>query len=215
MNRLKREKQVQVVAALAEGNSIRATERMTGVSKVTILKLLAALGSACADYQDKALRNLKCRRIQCDEIWCFCYAKEKNVPEKKKGQFGYGDVWTWVAIDADTKLVPSFMVGNRDGQTAKVFIDDLAARLASRVQLTTDGLKVYLEAVEGAFGADIDYATLSKVYKSSQEETRYSPADCVGCEVKHIMGDPERKHISTSYIERQNLSMRMGMRRFT
>ena len=137
------------------------------------------------------------------------------MPEKKQGHFGYGDVWTWVAIDADTKLVPSFMVGNRDGQTAKVFIDDLAARLTHRVQLTTDGLRAYLDAVEGAFGADIDYATLSKVYKSSQEETRYSPANCVGCEVKHIMGDPERKHISTSYVERQNLSMRMGMRRFT
>src|SRR6266568_2784952 len=152
MNRLNRTKQAQVVAALVEGNSVNATERMTGVAKHTILKLLADLGSACAEYQDRSFSNLKCRRIQCDEIWQFCYSKAKNVPEKKKGQFGYGDVWTWVAIDADTKLVPSFMVGNRDGQTAKVFIDDLAGRLAHRVQLTTDGLKAYLDAVEDSFG---------------------------------------------------------------
>src|SRR5437867_5152715 len=215
MNRLSTGRRAQIVGMLIEGLSLRATSRLADVSINTVTKLLVDVGSASADYQDKTLRNLKCKRIQCDEIWCFCYAKEKNVPEKKKGHFGYGDVWTWVAINADTKLVPSFMVGNRDGQTAKVFIDDLAERLAHRVQLTTDGLKVYLEAVEGAFGADIDYATLSKVYKSSQEETRYSPANCVGCEVKHIMGDPELKHISTSYVERQNLSMRMGMRRFT
>ena len=177
MNKLTDAERVQVITCIVEGNSIRATVRMTGVSKNTVVKLLVALGDACIEYQDRVLRNLKCKRIQCDEIWSFVYAKEKNVPEKKKGQFGYGDVWTWTAIDADTKLVPSFMVGNRDGQTAKIFINDLAERLAHRVQLTTDGLKAYLDAVEGAFGADIDYATLSKVYKSSQEETRYSPAD--------------------------------------
>src|SRR6266566_1790541 len=182
MNRLSIAQRSQVVAALVEGNSINATERMTGVAKHTILKLLADLGSACAEYQDHTFRDLKCKRIQCDEIWQFCYSKAKNVPEKKKGQFGYGDVWTWIAIDADTKLVPSFMVGNRDGQSARVFIDDLAERLAHRVQLTTDGLKVYLEAVEGAFGADIDYSMLVKLYASSQEETRYSPAQCIGCE---------------------------------
>jgi IS1 family transposase len=215
MNRLKREKQVQVIAVLVEGNSINATVRMTGVAKHTILKLLADLGNACADYQDRTFRNLKCKRIQCDEIWAFCYAKEKNVPAEKRGKFGYGDVWTWVAIDADTKLVPSFMVGNRDGHSAKIFIDDLAGRLAHRVQLTTDGLKAYLNAVEDSFGCGIDYAMLSKIYASSQDETRYSPAVCLGCETKIAAGNPDRKHISTSYVERQNLSMRMGMRRFT
>jgi IS1 family transposase len=188
---------------------------MTGVAKHTILKLIKDAGIACADYQDRTLRNLKCKRIQCDEIWQFCYAKEKNVPADKKGQFGYGDVWTWTAIDADTKLVPSFMVGNRDLQSARMFIDDLASRLASRIQLTTDGLKVYLEAVEGAFGCEIDYAMLIKIYGASQEEVRYSPAECLGCETKRIQGTPDSKHISISYVERQNLTMRMQMRRFT
>jgi IS1 family transposase len=215
MNKLTREKQAQVIAALVEGNSINSTVRMTGVHKTTILKLLARLGTACADYQDRTLRNLKCKRIQCDEIWQFCYAKEKNVPEEKKGQFGYGDVWTWVAIDADTKLLVCFTLGYRDARTAKILVDDLASRLAHRVQLTTDGLKAYLEAVEGAFGCEIDYAMLIKIYGASQDEVRYSPAECIGTETKIVMGKPDAGHISTSYIERQNLTMRMTMRRFT
>src|ERR1039458_3922141 len=206
MNRLSREKQTQIIAALVEGNSLRATARMMNVSKDTVMKLQVEAGYACADFQDKAFQNLTCKRVQVDEIWAFCYAKEKTVPSDKQGKFGYGDVWTWAAIDADAKLIPSFVVGNRSASSARMLIEDLAGRLKSRIQLTSDGLKVYLEAVEGAFGCEIDY---------SQEETRYSPATCTSCEAKTITGNPDPKHISTSYIERQNLSMRMGIRRFT
>jgi len=212
MNKLNRTKQAQVIAALVEGNSINSTVRMTGVHKTTILKLLASVGIASADYQDRTLRNLTCKRVQCDEVWQFCYAKEKNVPADKKGQFGYGDVWTWVAIDADTKLIPSWTLGNRDARTAKILIDDLASRLAHRIQLTTDGHKAYLLAVEGEFGIDIDYAMLVKVYGegAEQNEKRYSPAKYVSSTKEVIAGNPDPRHISTSYVERNNLTMRMG-----
>jgi IS1 family transposase len=216
MNQLSVEKRSQIVAALVEGNSLRATSRMTGASKVTILRLLETLGSACAAYQDKALRNLPCKRIQCDEIWQFCYAKEKNVPAEKVGQFGFGDVWTWVAMCADTKLIAAWALGTRGAGTAYEFMHDLAGRLANRVQLTTDGHRVYLNAVESAFGSDIDYAMLVKIYgHDSANDSRYSPAECIDCKPIAITGRPDPKHISTSYIERQNLTMRMGMRRFT
>lgn len=215
MKTLTDHQRAQVIACICEGNSIRSTVRLTGIAKNTITKLLVELGDACIDYQDRTLRNLKSKRIQCDEIWSFVYAKTKNVPAEKQRSFGYGDVWTWTAIDADTKLVLSFMVGNRDARSAHLFIDDLASRLEGRVQLTTDGLRVYLTAVEDAFGANIDYAMLNKIYASTQEETRYSPAECIGCEQKRIMGNPDPKHISTSFAERQNLSMRMHIRRFT
>ncbi len=216
MNRLSKEKQTQVIAALVEGNSIRATVRMTGVAKNTIVKLLVDIGKACAEYQDKTLRNLPCQKVQCDEIWSFCYSKEKNVPEDKKGRFGYGDVWTWTAIDADTKLVPSWLVADRSACAATEFIKDLAGRLANRVQLTTDGHKAYLQAVEDAFGCQIDYAMLVKLYGSSPEAgKRYSPATCIGAEKIPINGQPDMKQVSTSYVERQNLTMRMSIRRFT
>lgn len=216
MNTLNIERQTAVIAALVEGNSVRSTVRMTGAAKDTVLKLLARIGEACAEYQDKTLRNLSCKRIQCDEIWQFCYAKDKNVPEEKRGIFGFGDVWTWVAIDADTKLVASFTLGTRGAQTAKRFMDDLASRLTNRVQLTTDGHRVYLQAVEDAFGSKVDYAMLVKLYGGPQEpEKRYGPAECIGAMASTVTGKPDTRYISTSYVERQNLTMRMSMRRFT
>lgn len=219
MNRLPLERRARILGMLVEGSSLRATSRLADVSINTVTKLLVDVGTACEQYQDRALRNLKCKRIQCDEIWSFVYAKAKNLPEQYAGAFGYGDVWTWTALDADSKLVPSWAVGRRDGFTAQAFIRDLADRLATRVQLTTDGHKVYLEAVEGAFGSEIDYAMLVKMYEGDSgkrdAQARYSPPACLGTRTVCIAGQPDPHHISTSYVERQNLSMRMGMRRFT
>ena len=198
--------------------SIRSTVRVTGVAKNTIAKLLIDLGDACSDYQDKALRNLPSRRFEIDEIWEFVYAKQKNVPIKHENEFGFGDVWTWVAIDAESKLVPSWLVGRRDNRDCYTFLADLRSRLRpGRVQLTTDGLASYLSVIEPLFGADrVDYAQLIKMYDGSADtDHRYSPAACSGIEKRVVTGSPIESLISTSYVERQNLTMRMGMRRFT
>src|SRR5436309_1483408 len=220
MNRLPLERRAQIVGMLVEGNSLRATARLADVSLNTVTKLLLDVGAACEEYQDRTLRGLKLKRIQCDEIWAFVYAKAKNLPEKHRGEVGYGDVWAWVALDSGTKLVPSWAVGRRDGFTARAFISDLADRLATRVQLTTDGHKVYLEAVEGAFGNAIDYAMLVKMYEgdsgqNKSPERRYSPAVCTGSREQTITGNPDPNVISPSHIELQNLTMRISMRRFT
>ena len=218
MNKLTTQKRIHVVAALVEGSSVNSVVRMTGVSKPTILKLLADLGTVCAKYQDEKLRNLPCKRVQADEIWSFCFAKDKNLSEEMKGKFGFGSVWTWTALCADTKLMVSWLVGERSVPYAVKFIDDLASRLAHRVQLTTDGHKPYLRAVEGAFGSEIDYAVLEKIYAGAPQEgitTRYSPAQCCGTRTHRIAGNPDSEYISTSFAERMNLQIRMDMRRFT
>jgi IS1 family transposase len=219
MNKLSTQKRVQILSALVEGNSLRSATRMAGVSINTVTKLLVDAGRACARYQYEVLRNLPCKRLQLDEIWSFCYAKQKNVPVEKQGILGFGNVWTWTAICAETKLVPSWLVGARDLEHATAFVQDLSERLSGRVQITSDGHRAYLQAVETAFGGNVDYAMLIKLYgpegTKESPEARYSPGECCGTKSQPISGNPDPAHISTSYAERQNLTMRMRMRRFT
>jgi IS1 family transposase len=222
MNRLSRAERAQIIRALVEGNSIRSTSRMTGFAQNTIMKLLRDLGAACADYQNRTLTNLPTKHVEADEIWAFVAAKEKNVPEQHRGEFGWGDVWTWVAIDQDSRLIVTWLVGTRGPDAAHEFITDLRSRVSGRLQITTDGYKPYLEAIRTAFGSDVDYAQLKKEYgrdaadaQEVSQARKYSPRKVTSQEVKVVSGSPDPERISTSYVERHNLSMRMGMRRFT
>jgi IS1 family transposase len=217
MNRLDSTTRAQIINCLIEGCSIRATVRMTGAAKKTVMRAVVEIGAVCEDYQDKVFQNLKCKRLQLDEMWSWIYCKDKNRTEKIAAKNpAAGDIWLWVAIDAETKLVPSWMLGQRDFKTASAFIYDLSCRLANRVQITTDGHRAYLQAIEDVFGADVDYSILQKIYGFPQEnETRYSPATCIGCEMKPMIGNPDPEHVSTSFIERQNWTVRTNMRRYT
>ncbi len=219
MNKLPTHKRVMILNMLVEGMSMRSISRTVGVSINTVTKLLVEAGEACAEYHDKTVRDVPASRVQCDEIWSFCYAKDKKVKTAKSAPDGAGDVWTWTAIESDHKMILAWEVGDRSGATAIEFMDDLRSRLANRVQLTTDGHKAYLEAVEGAFGGDVDYAQLVKMYGgetgSKGHEKKYSPAECTGIKKRRVEGNPDMSDVSTSYVERQNLTMRMGMRRFT